>query len=123
MTPELLDAVASKGTLQNDSESARLIIDEVSMPRVKCLLVDAVLREVRHSELPMGGIQVVLVGDFFNCRLCRVALLVLFQSLRMEKPIAGLLTNNTAKRIRCSWTSCRNSRWRWDRTRVGHNVA
>ena len=78
MTPELLDAVASKGTLQNDSESARLIIDEVSMPRVKCLLVDAVLREVRHSELPMGGIQVVLVGDFFNCRLCRVALLVLF---------------------------------------------
>jgi hypothetical protein len=29
-------------------------------------MVDAVLREVRHSELPMGGIQTVLVGDFFQ---------------------------------------------------------
>ncbi len=68
MTPELLDAVASKEHVAKRLQKARvLIIDEVSMLSGEVLaMVDAVLREVRHSELPMGGIQVVLVGDFFQ---------------------------------------------------------
>ncbi len=44
-----------------------LIIDEISMLRAETLdMVDAVCREVRRSEAPFGGLQVVLVGDFFQ---------------------------------------------------------
>jgi ATP-dependent exoDNAse (exonuclease V) alpha subunit len=48
-----------------------LIIDEVSMLSYRVLdMVDRVLREVKkgdvHGEKPFGGIQVVLVGDFFQ---------------------------------------------------------
>ncbi len=44
-----------------------IIIDEVSM--VRCDIMDAVdrmLRHCRHSCLPFGGIQMVLVGDIFQ---------------------------------------------------------
>ena len=44
-----------------------IIIDEVSM--VRCDIMDAVdrmLRRCRHSCLPFGGIQMVLVGDIFQ---------------------------------------------------------
>ena len=44
-----------------------LIIDEVSM--VRCDLLDSmdlVLRHVRKSMLPFGGVQVVLIGDLFQ---------------------------------------------------------
>lgn len=44
-----------------------LIIDEVSMLSATTLgMVDAVCREVRHKDAPFGGLQVVLVGDFFQ---------------------------------------------------------
>lgn len=44
-----------------------LIIDEVSMLSAGTLgMVDAVCREVRQSEEAFGGLQVVLVGDFFQ---------------------------------------------------------
>jgi len=44
-----------------------LIIDEVSMVRADVLDgVDAFLRINRKSELPFGGVQVVLVGDLFQ---------------------------------------------------------
>ncbi|MEK7881169.1 MAG: PIF1 family DEAD/DEAH box helicase [Deltaproteobacteria bacterium] len=44
-----------------------LIIDEVSMlPPETLSMVDAVCREVKRSPEPFGGIQVVLVGDFFQ---------------------------------------------------------
>jgi hypothetical protein len=44
-----------------------LIIDEVSM--VRCDLLDAldvVLRKYRHSNLPFGGLQLLLCGDLFQ---------------------------------------------------------
>lgn len=44
-----------------------IIIDEVSM--VRCDIMDAVdrmLRCCRHSSLPFGGVQMVLVGDIFQ---------------------------------------------------------
>ena len=44
-----------------------LIIDEVSMLSARILsLVDAVGREIRRNQEPFGGLQVILVGDFFQ---------------------------------------------------------
>ena len=44
-----------------------LIIDEVSMLSANTLdMVDMVCRRVRQNELPFGGLQVILVGDFFQ---------------------------------------------------------
>jgi ATP-dependent DNA helicase PIF1 len=44
-----------------------LIIDEISMLPARSLgLVDAVCRHVRGTLSPFGGLQVVLVGDFFQ---------------------------------------------------------
>ncbi len=44
-----------------------LIIDEVSMLSADTLvMVDQVCRAVKQNEEPFGGIQVVLVGDFFQ---------------------------------------------------------
>lgn len=44
-----------------------LIIDEVSMLSARMLsMVDAVCRRIRRSPAPFGGLQVVLVGDFFQ---------------------------------------------------------
>lgn len=44
-----------------------LIVDEISMLSARTLeMVDAVCRAVRESEGPFGGLQVILVGDFFQ---------------------------------------------------------
>lgn len=44
-----------------------LIIDEISMLDASVLdLVDIVCRAAKKSELPFGGMQVILVGDFFQ---------------------------------------------------------
>jgi len=44
-----------------------LIIDEISMLDGKTLIaIDRVCKEVRGSAVPFGGIQIVLVGDFFQ---------------------------------------------------------
>lgn len=44
-----------------------LIIDEISMLRAETLsMVDAVCREIKQNSEPFGGIQVILVGDFFQ---------------------------------------------------------
>jgi hypothetical protein len=44
-----------------------LVIDEVSMLSPETLsMVDAICREIKQSSDPFGGIQVVLVGDFFQ---------------------------------------------------------
>lgn len=68
MTPEVVDRVASKEHVARRIQKTKvLIIDEVSMLSGEVLsLVDAVAREVRRNERPFGGMQVVLVGDFFQ---------------------------------------------------------
>ncbi len=44
-----------------------LIIDEVSMLSPSALsMIDVICREIKKSSEPFGGIQVVLVGDFFQ---------------------------------------------------------
>lgn len=69
MTPELLDHISSKEATVKRLQKARvLIIDEISMLSGTVLsMVDEVLRTVRQEpERAFGGLQVVLVGDFFQ---------------------------------------------------------
>lgn len=68
LTDEDVDAIASKEHVARRLGKAQvLIIDEVSMLSGDVLgMVDRVLREVRGHERAFGGLQVVLVGDFFQ---------------------------------------------------------
>jgi ATP-dependent DNA helicase PIF1 len=63
-----IDQIASKEHVSRRiQKTTTLIIDEISMLSANVLvMVDAVCREVKHSDLPFGGLQVVLVGDFFQ---------------------------------------------------------
>lgn len=50
-----------------NSKVKRIIIDEIGMVRADTLdMIDHKLRLVRGSTLPFGGIQMVVVGDFFQ---------------------------------------------------------
>lgn len=63
-----LDAIAGNPRRANRIRKARvLVIDEISMLPARTLdLVDAVCRHVREDPSPFGGLQVLLVGDFFQ---------------------------------------------------------
>ncbi len=63
-----LDKIASTEYLaRRIGKTKVLIIDEVSMLHADTLaMVDAVCREIKQVGEPFGGIQVVLVGDFFQ---------------------------------------------------------
>lgn len=69
MTPELLDTISNKEHVAKRLQKAKvLVIDEVSMLSANVLsMVDEVARTVRHEpDHAFGGLQVVLVGDFFQ---------------------------------------------------------
>ncbi len=63
-----LDKIASNERVAKRVMHAHvLIIDEVSMlSSATFTMVDAVCRTIRRSTKPFGGLQVVLVGDFFQ---------------------------------------------------------
>ncbi len=63
-----IDRIASKEHVARRIQKAKvLIIDEISMLSAGTFaMVDAVCREVRRTTLPFGGLQVVMVGDFFQ---------------------------------------------------------
>ncbi|MCR4312043.1 MAG: AAA family ATPase, partial [Candidatus Uhrbacteria bacterium] len=63
-----LAEIATRDKLVRRVKATRvLIIDEISMLDGRTLgLVDLVCKTVRGSEQPFGGLQVVLVGDFFQ---------------------------------------------------------
>ncbi|MDB5190384.1 MAG: ATPase [Parcubacteria group bacterium] len=63
-----IDAIAAKEhVVRRIQKTTTLIIDEISMLSANVLvMVDAVCREVKRVAEPFGGIQVVLVGDFFQ---------------------------------------------------------
>ena len=68
LSPADIDRIASKEHVARRIQNAKvLIIDEISMLSASTFrMADAVCREVRRSPLPFGGLQVVLVGDFFQ---------------------------------------------------------
>ena len=63
-----LEVMAEKESLVKRLRNAKvLIIDEISMLNANLLsMVDVVCRTLRHKDDPFGGLQVVLVGDFFQ---------------------------------------------------------
>lgn len=63
-----LDIIASNERVaKRVARTQVLIIDEVSMLSAATLsMAEAVCREVRRNHEPFGGLQVVLVGDFFQ---------------------------------------------------------
>lgn len=63
-----LDHIAQNRNVVRRVGKARiLIIDEVSMLSARTLsMVDAVCREIRQNHEPFGGLQTILVGDFFQ---------------------------------------------------------
>ena len=68
LTRRDLDMLATNRRLAARIEKASvLIIDEISMlPARSLTLADMVCRHIRASNAPFGGMQVVLVGDFFQ---------------------------------------------------------
>jgi hypothetical protein len=63
-----LDALTQKPYLSKRfADTQVLIIDEVSMLHARTLdMVERVARAFKRSELPFGGMQVILSGDFFQ---------------------------------------------------------
>ena len=63
-----LDKISSSSYIGKRVRRAKiLIIDEVSMLSAETLsMVDAVCREIKQNPEPFGGLQVILVGDFFQ---------------------------------------------------------
>jgi hypothetical protein len=68
LSPADLDAIASKEKIVRRVKATQvLVIDEISMLDGKILnSVNKILRTIRASEEPFGGIQVVCIGDFFQ---------------------------------------------------------
>ena len=68
LTPYDLDQIGSNERIVKRAKQAQvIIIDEISMLDGKVLdMVDQVLRTVRQSGEAFGGMQIVLVGDFFQ---------------------------------------------------------
>ncbi len=67
-TPYDIDQIASKEPVaKRIQKTSILIIDEISMLSAVVLdAVDAVCRQVRGNDMAFGGLQVVMVGDFFQ---------------------------------------------------------
>lgn len=63
-----LQELSERAQVRRKIEEAKvLIIDEVSMlHHFRLDLVDQVLKHIKKSEAPFGGIQIVLCGDFFQ---------------------------------------------------------
>lgn len=68
LTKYELDDITSKEHVVKRVRNARvLIIDEVSMLSAETLgMIDAVCRAVKENPQPFGGLQTILVGDFFQ---------------------------------------------------------
>src|SRR3989344_859292 len=63
-----LDRIAStKKIVSRIGRTKVIIIEEISMLTSETLsMVDSVCREIKQSAEPFGGMQVILVGDFFQ---------------------------------------------------------
>ncbi|MDQ2933024.1 MAG: AAA family ATPase [bacterium] len=63
-----VEEISERSNVRKKIEDTKvLIIDEVSMlHHFRLDLVDQVLKHIKKSEAPFGGIQIVLCGDFFQ---------------------------------------------------------
>ena len=68
LSPQDLDAIAGREKVVKRVKAAQvLVIDEISMLDGKVLdSVNKILKTIRNSEEPFGGMQVVCIGDFFQ---------------------------------------------------------
>jgi len=68
LTLEEIEEIREKAYIRNKVQEAKvLIIDEVSMlHHFRLDIVNRVMKHIRKSEAPFGGLQVVLCGDFFQ---------------------------------------------------------
>ncbi|TSC61197.1 MAG: ATPase AAA [Parcubacteria group bacterium Gr01-1014_48] len=68
LSPHDLDTITDNKRIVDRVSRARiLIIDEVSMLSARTLaMVETVCRTIKRNELPFGGLQIILVGDFFQ---------------------------------------------------------
>lgn len=68
LSPADLKKISAKGHIKRSLEKTEvLIIDEISMlHRRQFELCDLVLRFIRKNDLPFGGLQLVICGDFFQ---------------------------------------------------------
>lgn len=65
--PELTRIANNKRVAKKVKEARVLIVDEISMlPAATLGMIEEVCRRIRGGDLPFGGLQVVLVGDFFQ---------------------------------------------------------
>lgn len=78
--------------LRNWLQTSILIIDEVSMMTPELFeKLDAVGRRIRGSNRPFGGIQLVLVGDFFQLPPVMDKTSFLFQSSKWEDTLDEII--------------------------------
>jgi hypothetical protein len=63
-----LEEISKKSYVKSKVEGARvLIIDEISMlHHFRLDLINEIIKKIRKSEEPFGGLQVVVCGDFFQ---------------------------------------------------------
>jgi len=68
LSDEDIEEIAKKSYVKSKVESAKvLIIDEVSMlHHFRLDLINRIVKKIRKSEEPFGGLQVVVCGDFFQ---------------------------------------------------------
>lgn len=68
LSPYELDQIVSKeSVVKRIGRTKVLVIDEISMLDGRVFqTVETVVRTIKQNNLPFGGIQVVLVGDFFQ---------------------------------------------------------
>mgnify|MGYP000867103588 CR=1 FL=1 len=63
-TPSINDKI--KDVLANE-KLKRLVIDEISMVRADTFsVIDKILKSARKNKAPFGGLQVVVIGDFYQ---------------------------------------------------------
>ena len=66
-TPEMLKKLSSGRKADKIRKIDIIIVDEISMlHRKQFEMADEILRFVRNSSKPFGGVQIVIVGDFFQ---------------------------------------------------------
>lgn len=68
LTPTDLENISTTDRIKRNYKKARvLIIDEISMLHPHQLtMVDSIARSILEPDLPFGGLQVILCGDFFQ---------------------------------------------------------